>query len=160
VTIVQRFIVWRNAVEYDVSFIICIDEKGRIDTIGLFKPDRVTPGAFRVFSCDDKISSLINQCANDIIGSVMVGNRWREQTTGYTCISKIQLFFSIHGISELLPVYKICAMEYWQTREIGKGRIDNVVVVSYSDDTGIRVESGENGVVVSKGCLSVGNYGY
>jgi len=50
-------------------------------------------------------------------------------------------------------------VEYRQARKISKGGVDDVVVVSNPDNTGIWVEAGENGVVVSKGCLSVGDDG-
>jgi len=50
-------------------------------------------------------------------------------------------------------------VKYWKTWEIRKGGSDDIIIIADPADTGIGVEARKNGVVVSKGRLSVGDDG-
>ena len=78
----------------------------------------------------------------------MMGKRRSKNTPGNPMPIQVQLLRPVEDIANLVPANQILAVENRYARVIGKGGENEVIVIAYPANSGVRVKTCHNGVEV------------
>ncbi len=127
--------------------LVAVPKQRRIDAVER-KPYRIGPRPGRVLGGDDEIAPAAHAGIDDVIQAVVIGNVRRVNAVGYLAAGKIELPRPVDGIGDLRPTDQIPRMENRQAGEMGKGRIDQIIVLVDPKDRRVGVIPRQNRVAV------------
>ena len=80
----------------------------------------------------------------------MIADRGSIDSARVAAALKGKLLSGGKAMPKQLPVGKICAVVQRNTGKVFKTRGDEIVIIAYSADAGVRIESADNRVVILK----------
>jgi hypothetical protein len=140
---VQGFAVGGIAVVEDIGLIrFFVEVNGWVNPSHLRKFNWIAPRPSGVSGCYDKIAVVVNVGAGNVVSTLMIANGGGKKPPGHPLTHEIHLFGPVDDIADLLPVFQILTVEYRNAREVGKGRINQVIIGSNPNNTRIGVKPG------------------
>ncbi len=144
---IQGFAIRSIAVVQDIGFVSrFIEIDGRVNSPHLGYLHRVAPRSGGILGRSHEVAVVVDIGAGDVEGTLVVADGRCEQTARQAFPHEVHLFGPIDDIADLLPVFEVLAVKNRDAGEIGKGGIDQVVVISGARDAGIRVKASQDGV--------------
>ena len=138
---------------------IIIPHQRRINA-ALINPAGLGPGAANIFGMDHKISFPCYVGGDHIEHTLMITQSGRVDTAGIAAAFQFQLRASCQAMADQLPICQVSAVINRNSWEELKCRIDNIEVLSHPTDTGVRVITGNNRILVLHVVTSLFLYGY
>src|SRR5690606_14131403 len=100
------------------------------------QPDRIGPGAGRVFRSDVVIAAVIDSGVQDVERAVVKLDGRGEHAARNSEAVEIELRGPVDDIADLAPVHEVGAFEYRYAGEVGEGGTDEVIPVARARNAG------------------------
>ena len=149
VTVVEFFSTVRRIVVNHVGFSVVVEEERRVNSVE-FQLVNFTPALKRIFCFYHHVVDVAgklrgNHVERFIISIVFDGRSVNSGTDA--CILHFQLRFSVEHMTDLCPVHQIFGVENWHSREHGKSRCNQVIIIAFSGNGRVGIAALQNGIV-------------
>ena len=151
--------VGKNMGSHIVASPVIIPEQGGINA-SVIDENRIAPFPVNVIRVDNEVDGGIPPSGDVAVyvggdhvkAAVMIPDRRGINSAGRAASHKLNLAFPGQHMADLLPADQISAVEDWNAGKKLEGAVHQIEILSYTADTGIGIESWDDGVSEFHGC--------